>query len=479
MESSSSVMAPFFANQSCDPFQPIERPCTLGNYVRYAVNATCSDDIIATVNFARETNVRFVIRNTGHDYNGRSTGAGALSIWTHHLKDIDALDWDDEFYTGKAFRVGAGVQGFEALEASSEHGVVVLTGECPSVGIAGGYTQGGGHSALSTIYGLSADNTLSFEVVTAAGELVTADRIQNSDLYWALSGGGGGNFGVVVSMTVKVHPDSIVSAARFSVTTEANNTQDQIFQTTDIWYAHIIDIVDSGVFGVYSVGMGYFQTLGLSAYGKTQDEFEQILTPFLAALEDVGINYTITYDEFSSYYDYYIDYWGPLPVGVVQVGVDQYGGRLVKRDQVNGIGGAMRAIVEKGASFNGVALNVSRFGGPEVNALLPVWRDTIFHSIIFVPWNFSAPWSEDIAVQQLITNELQPLIQDVTPGSGAYMNEADWHQPDFQEVFFGTNYPKLLEIKRARDPTNLFWAVNAVGSEAYVVEQDGRLCEAS
>jgi hypothetical protein len=67
MESSSSVMAPFFANQSCDPWTPTSRPCTLGNYVIYAVNATGFEDIAATVNFTQAHNIRFIVRNTGHE----------------------------------------------------------------------------------------------------------------------------------------------------------------------------------------------------------------------------------------------------------------------------------------------------------------------------------------------------------------------------------------------------------------------------
>lgn len=58
--------------------------------------------------------------------------------------------------------------------------------QCPTVGVAGGYTLNGGHSALSTNFGLAADQTLSFDVVTAGGELVTACKTENSDLYWAL-----------------------------------------------------------------------------------------------------------------------------------------------------------------------------------------------------------------------------------------------------------------------------------------------------
>lgn len=184
--SSSSVMAPFFANQSCDPWNPRERPCELGTYVRYAVNATGSEHIAAAVRFAQNKNVRLVIRNTGHDYLGRSTGAGALAVWTHYLKDITPIQWDDADFTGTALKLGAGVQGYEMLQAATALGRVAVGGECPTVGVAGGYTQGGGHSALSTNFGLAADQTLSFEVVTASGELVTASKTVNTDLYWAL-----------------------------------------------------------------------------------------------------------------------------------------------------------------------------------------------------------------------------------------------------------------------------------------------------
>lgn len=65
MNSSSSVMAPFFANQSCDPWTSASQPCELGNYVRYAVNVTGPDDIAATIKFANDKNIRLIIRNTG------------------------------------------------------------------------------------------------------------------------------------------------------------------------------------------------------------------------------------------------------------------------------------------------------------------------------------------------------------------------------------------------------------------------------
>lgn len=95
--------------------------------------------------------------NTGHDFNGKSTGPGALSLWTHNLKDIEFKDWSDKHYTGKAVKMGAGVQGFEINKAAFDKGLQVVTGSCPTVGVAGGYSQGGGHSALTSAHGMAAD----------------------------------------------------------------------------------------------------------------------------------------------------------------------------------------------------------------------------------------------------------------------------------------------------------------------------------
>lgn len=154
---SSSPMAPFFANMSCDPFTTRESQCVIGSYVQYAVNASTVDCFRKTVAFVQRHNIRLVVRNTGHDYLGKSTGAGALAIWTYHMKDINIQDYESPTYMGKAMKLGAGVMNFEAQEAAHSHGLVVVGGDCQSVGLAGGYTQGGGHGPLASTFGLSAD----------------------------------------------------------------------------------------------------------------------------------------------------------------------------------------------------------------------------------------------------------------------------------------------------------------------------------
>jgi hypothetical protein len=83
---------------------------------------------------------------TTFSYLGKSTGKGALSLWMHKLKDIEVVNYTSNVFTGPAMKMGAGVQAFEAYAAAHEVGITVLGGECITVGISGGYTQGGGHS---------------------------------------------------------------------------------------------------------------------------------------------------------------------------------------------------------------------------------------------------------------------------------------------------------------------------------------------
>ncbi|OLN97798.1 putative FAD-linked oxidoreductase-like protein 7 [Colletotrichum chlorophyti] len=475
MESSSSIMAPFFANQSCDPFQPQSRPCLLGNYVVYAVDAKTPEHIQATIAFAKEHNIRFVIRNTGHDYLGRSTGAGALSVWTHHLNSVSVVDWDTAAYQGKALKAGAGVQGFEVMEVAHAAGLAVVGGECPTVGIAGGYTQGGGHSALSTSFGLSADNVLEWEVVTADGTFLTASKTENSDLFWALSGGGPGNWGVVTSMTVKAHPDAKVGGATL-VIQAAENDNEVFFDAIDAFHEELAAMVDANTMVVYYFASAFFQIAPLTAYNKTADEVKTLLAPFVARLDALGIKYTVSYSELPSYYNHYDQYFGPLPIGNIQVGIAQYGGRLIPREDITKIGSFSRSVAAKGATFIGVGTDVGKFGNKDTNSVTPAWRNALVHATLTTVWNFTAPWDEMLANQDLMTNVIMKEIEALTPNGGAYMNEADFQQPNFQKEFFGSNYNTLLCLKQKWDPEGFFYTRNAVGSEKWSVANNGRMC---
>ncbi|KAJ3345609.1 hypothetical protein HDU83_003909 [Entophlyctis luteolus] len=498
MESSSSIMTAYFTNHSCDPFNGPDAPCNFGNYVRYSVNVTNAAQISTTLKFAQVNNIRIVIRNTGHDYLGRSTGAGSLAIWTHHLKSIKFnLEYSDGTYSGPAATFGAGVQGFEAIAAARDHGLVVLTGECPTVGIVGGYTQGGGHSALSTNYGLSADNVLEFEVVTASGDVVVANARMNQDLFWALRGGGPGNYGVVTSMTVKAFPDKTVSGAFVYFSTDQNSVEN-FFAAVDAFHGVLPEIIDAGTMALYALtsavsGLGekissfdgkkQIFELKVTAYGQSAADVEKIIAPFLSALAQHSIVYTNYTTEFQTYYEHYNQYFGPLPYGTVdQLIVSTPGGRLIPRDtfthNLTALNAMARRIVTQYPTilYIGMAMNVSRHAG-EFAAVNPAWRRALVHTIAQPLWLEDPQyWETNSASQDAITNDIVPAFEALAPNSGAYVNEGDFRQPNFQEVFYGKNYPALYLIKKSRDPKGLFYVNKGVGSEDWTVNGDGQLC---
>jgi hypothetical protein len=109
---------------------------------------------------------------------------------------------------------------------------------------------------------------------------------------------------------------------------------------------------------------------------------------------------------------------------------------------------------------------------------LPAWRNTITQLQLITNWDSTAPWSNMVAAQKRMTEEFMPKIEAVTPGSGSYMNEADFRQERWQDVFFGSNFGRLGAIKRKYDPDNVFYILKGVGSDAWNVDARGRMCRA-
>ena len=177
----------------------------------YAVVARNANDVAAAVSFARENKVRLVVKGGGHSYQGTSNAPDSLLVWTRHLHDIAMhpgfvpQGCERAMQSQPAVTLGAGTIWMQAYQAvTTQGGKYVQGGGCTTVGVAG-LVQGGGFGSHSKHYGTAAASLLQAEVVTADGTVRIANPCTNPDLFWALKGGGGGTFGVVSSLTLRLH----------------------------------------------------------------------------------------------------------------------------------------------------------------------------------------------------------------------------------------------------------------------------------
>ncbi|KAI5242565.1 FAD binding domain protein [Aureobasidium subglaciale] len=463
----SSIMAAFFTNNSCNLFSPQDAPCTLGGLVSFSVDASGVEDFRRTIAFVRRHNIRLVIRNTGHDYNGKSTGAGALAIWTHHMKHKEILDYKSPSYTGKAMKMGAGIEVYESYEFAQKHGLVSVGGDCPTVGVTGGWTQGGGgHGPGVSKFGLGADQALEWEVVTGTGEVLVASRHQNQDMYWALSGGGGGTYGVVSSLTAKVYPDLSSSAASLSFSS-TGISKDLFWNAIHTWQATLISIIQSGCFAIWEISQDGFSLVPMNCPGLNRNDTMKLLHPIRTI-------------EFSNFYDSYKAYNMRFPKNV---STTQLGSRLIPRDVLihnnTELTDALRKGVDRGAYVVATAVDASLGNNTDYGSVNPNRRQAAFSAIFATVYN-QTDYDVNIALANEMTQELLPMLEALTPGGSAYMNECDFQQPDFQDTLYGINYERLLSIKDKYDPDQIFYAITAVGSERWYQDQrrGGRLCRA-
>jgi FAD/FMN-containing dehydrogenase len=370
----------------------------------------------------------------------------------------------------------AGDQAGDMYDYLEPRGYMAVGGECPSVGVAGGYTPGGGHSPLTSVVGLAADQTLEFEVILANGRKVTASPKENPDLFWALSGGGPGTFGIVWSMTAKAFRDVPVSGSILTFTSGPNNTEAAFFSALEAWHAVIPNITKAGGYGYANYGKGRFTLHPIFAPNLTPDQLNAILNPFVAAVRDLGFAYNFTTLSYPSFNPAYKGLFPFLSVGQLQ-----WGSRLIPKsvllDKPEELAATVRALVDDNAIVVEAVMSPTRaVAGNPNNAVLPAWRDTQILLIAGSFWREAAPWEQMVADQQKITNVWTASLKRLAPDSGAYMNEADHNDPEWQKSFYGANYDRLRKIKKRYDPQDFFYATTAVGSEAWALDASSRLC---
>lgn len=318
--------------------------------------------------------------------------------------------------------------------------------------------------------------------------MVTANLYQNQDLFWALRGGGGGTWGVVVNATVKTYPDYPVTAASIGFTTAQPSAA--YWAGVEACNAHLVSLNDQGATGYYYI-TPYSQVsanstvatfnLYLFFVNQTDTGFvNRTLAPMLAAMQqatgiaptvDIGTVPTMTSLMLSIFpgadSDGYLVLLGSRLLSRSFLGSSTGPAKMAQTFQRLGLQ-PMEYIQGLLVAGGQVAANA----GVVDSALNPAWRTAALHLIFIRAWMANMPLATQNVLAQKITNVDMPLLEALEPGPmAAYPNEANAYQPNFQQVFWGDNYPRLYKIKQAVDPTNLFISRLGVGSEDW--DDDG------
>ncbi|TDL18688.1 FAD-binding domain-containing protein [Rickenella mellea] len=447
--------------------------CDQGNVPLYAINASSGFDIQAGVKFAAKHNLRVAIKASGHDYLGRSTAKNSLLLWTRNLRNIS---FTGHFVRGgkdygSAVTVGSGAPLNAIYTATKAVGKMFVGGTAATVVAAGGYVQGAGHSAFSPLLGLAADNALEFQVVVASGDIKTANEFENPDLFYALRGGGAGSWGVIISATLRTYP--IFNATQHVVVVFAP-TNASIGTIMTLHAKHIFDW-DSKRAGQYFYAInggsqGNFAAFSTYFPNSTADDAAAAMKPLLDDVQ--AMNFTILSQNTTV----------ALANDLVfspddQLGVDAIlGSRLIPADAYRNdpvsIGNSYTKLLELGAAQ--IIGHLVAGGKVAENANIdsavnPKWRTAKAHVVAAVGWGDSTPLSVVEFIKESMTNQAVPILANMTgqADSGAYSNEADVREPNFQTTFFGggARYQKLLQVKRKYDPNDLFIVAAGVGSE--------------
>jgi len=394
----------------------------------------CSDaaDVVRAVKFSRANNLLVAVKSGGHNVAGRALCDDGIVI---DLSAMNRVSVDPELRT---VRVQAGALLGDVDRETHPHGLAVPTGVVSKTGIAG-LTLGGGVGWLVRKFGLSCDNVLSCEVVTAEGEIVTANAGTNADLFWGLRGGGG-NFGIVTSFLYQAHPVStvlggVIAYARDQAAAMLHYYRDFMPAAPDelTAYAGLISMPD----GTPAVGV-------MACYCGDLTEGERVLKPLRAFGSPV------------------FDAIQPMPFPMMQKLVDEmspdgthnYWRSTFIRDLSDE---AIDLITEHGDRMESrlSRIVIQFFGGAAGRVGLAdtafAQRQAEYNVGIETQWTDAAESEKHIGWTRTLSDALRPYSSN-----GYLLNFIGDEEPDAIRAAFGSNHARLIELKTKYDPTNFF-----------------------
>ena len=484
----------------------------------YAVHVRNASDVAAAVDFARDNNLRLVVKGTGHSYLGTSNAPDSLLIWTRGMNKVALHD---------AF-VGQGCEGKAAPQpaVTAEAGAVwidlytavttnagryVQGGGCTDVGVAG-LIQSGGFGSFSKNFGTAASNLLEAEIVTADGQIRVANACTNPDLFWALKGGGGGSWGVVTKLTLRTHDlPPHFGVAWGTIKAQSDDAFRRLIARFVAFYADSlfnphwgeqVMIEPDNSFDISMVCQGLdtaqMQTIWRPFHDWVASQADLTVTDKLGAraipsaqhMWDVEGNPAMTPDTrpgAPSYHGWWKGDQGE--VGVFLHGYESLWlpAALLQKDRQAQLTNALFAA----SRYKIVRLHLNKgLAGAPAEALATA-KDTAtnpavteaFTLVIIADGEAPAyPGMPGAKIDEGASRKDARLIDlaaaelfKIAPDAGSYVSESNYFNPRWQDAYWGGNYARLQAVKAKYDPQGLFFVHHGVSSEGWSADGFARI----
>jgi FAD/FMN-containing dehydrogenase len=407
------------------------------------VFARDTKDVVNALAWARQNNVTVRVRSGRHCLEGWSNVDDGIVI---DVSDMKSATVDVASNTAT---VGAGLNQLEAVTALGKAGFAAPTGTEGTVGLVGA-TLGGGFGLLTRIFGMASDNLLAAEVVVASNgggaRAIIADEQNNSDLLWALRGAGNGNFGIVTSLTYKIHP--LTQTVYVTASWPGLGDLPEVFEAWQRCAPH----TDNRLTSQLEIHRDEVRLIGVLVSGS-EAEATQLLAPILSAgkpdVSTTSAFWADTYAGFqmppadevanSKFFSQFVS--DPFPVEAISL-VGSFMSKAPTPECnyfTNAFGGAVKASEPSGGSAF-------------------THREALFYAEPGAAWGTrdGIPATADP-----LTAKCQAWIAEFSEALGPYVNGAYVNVPnagmaDWETAYWGPNVDRLRTIKAKYDPNNVF-----------------------
>ncbi|KAI1765014.1 FAD-binding domain-containing protein [Hypoxylon sp. FL1150] len=474
--------------------------CNQGSVPSYYIEVLEISDINAALNFTKDFQIPLVIKNSGHDYMTRNSQKGSLALWVHKLQ---GLTFHDDFVpegckgdsAGRAITAGTGVSTGDLHNFADEHDSTFIGGYSPTVAASGGWVQGGGHSVLSPVYGLGANRVVQLKIVTPDGYLRTANQCRHEDLFWALRGGGGGTFGVVLEATHRVERSMPIAVA--NIWLPSDGTPKKSLEWIELLANQSLVWGKQGwgghAGGLYLTYMNPVPTIAnLTDGGTAANSSMSAATEF--ALAAGGSSVVEVLPSFLAVWNKYVLSGALTTAGITRI----LATRLIPRKFFEGEAGIAKLmefmvaaqqlgfdprnfycpigtpfVFEQTTDFQLRARNKSSFK----TSVNPAWYNALWDISTSLTISWNASYAERLQNVTAITKATLLAEKLTGTGGGTYPNEANPFTPNWRESWWGDNYARLLEVKKKYDPEGLLKCWKCVGFEDDDISSDRFRCQ--